>query len=138
MKIDNKGSTTIEMSMVMPIVLGILVMVITLFVNLYVGYEIFARTYKEIYSYDTRDYSEREIEQDLKQEIEKHYTGRIKVWGMKSSASNGEIRIKLLSMDNEPRKIYTYNGDVFTYNTEYDKCTDRLRRWQLLGDFICE
>lgn len=113
---NNKGSTTVELSLVMPVIFFIITMCIAIIVNVSQDARAQSEAYCEIYEY-----------KDV------YAAGGIKDIG-KIKIKNGELYTDSVSY----RGILWYRTPVKTYKTEYDKCSDRLRRWQLYGDTFFE
>jgi len=114
-KNNNSGSTTVEMCFVMPVVVFITIFCVMLLLIPVNDIKRQEMSYSAIYTYS-------------------------------GGAENGI---------NEQMMVYEENGFVFgcakrikeplhyksreiTYKTEYDKCTPRLRRWQMYGDIFQE
>ena len=136
--ITDNGSTTVEMCIIMPVLLGLIVLTTGIFISLYVDIEIFSKSYTQLYTYYQPNMNELEMKSDLEEELVKHYDGKVDVLTVYTCTENGVIEVKLKSFDSGPEGLYVYGGGEFSYNLEYDKCTSRLRRWQLLGDIVCE
>lgn len=91
-KLNNRGSMTVEVTLVMPIVLFVIYLVISLFVS-FVGYgQDYGRCYSTIYSYNNRSSNEGYIINEKKYSVsidynENHYeteqdicTDRLRRW----------------------------------------------------------
>lgn len=100
-KLDNRGSATVELSLIMPVILLVIVLLIRLYMSLISEGDSCGESYSTLYLYEASGLS-----------------GTVDV-------SDGSISIRVVSEA----------GDV-TYKTEYDKCSSRLRRWQMYGDVI--
>lgn len=130
-KIDNKGSATVEISIIMPVILLIIVMIIKLYMGLIYEGNVCGNVYSELYLYDMSDNgdkSEGEIRglEDRLGEISDSllvYEGD--GCSLIAELSDGNISISSKS-----------EAENITYKTEYNKCSSRLRRWQLYGDVI--
>ncbi len=117
MNIKNKnlGSTTVEMCFVMPIVVFIIIFCMVLLLIPVNEIKTQEMSYSAIYTY---------------------------------SGSKGNITNEQIMLYEENGFIYGcarcikgplgYKTREVTYKTEYDKCTPRLRRWQMYGDIFQE
>lgn len=115
---NNGGFATVEMSIVMPIIIIIIMIIIRLYLSVVGEGRVLGEGYKSLYQY-TVICREKGSGENLDS-----------IFSPKSysfAAKNGEVRLKL-----EDKKTKT------VLKTEYDKCTSRLRRWQLYGNIICE
>ncbi|MDE6025109.1 MAG: pilus assembly protein [Lachnospiraceae bacterium] len=116
--ICNSGSTTVEMCLVMPIVFIVIVLCIALLVNSSVDMKAQQMAYSTIYTYDVdMDNKDINIENRWKLYTEKGFV----------KAEPKDIR-----------GILGYSNQIVLYCTEYNKCTERLRRWQAYGDIFQE
>lgn len=97
--IHNRGSITIEMCFVMPIVIGIIMMLINMMLKGVEEGTILGNSQMKVYEYS-----------DLY--VTQH--------------SDGDIYV-------EADFIFSTGS-----KREWRVCTDRLRRWQLYGDVLCE
>lgn len=116
---QNRGSATVEMCFVLPIVLWIVVNVIYIFLDVIGDSASQGECYSAIYMYSEE---QREEEGKYSQPVfvvEHNLVCQGKELGGGSSE-------------------YIYQGNANTYKTEYDLCTMRLRRWQLYGDVLRE
>ncbi len=127
----NKGSITVEMCLVMPLVLMVVFNMIMIIINLINQSVVQSSSYVSLYSYSGREdiiYEEALLEKTLKEKIV-----------LNSAACQAELKqdkeevvinikeaVKVSAMDN-----------VF-YQSEEGKGTTRLRRWQLYGDVLQE
>lgn len=133
-KIDNKGSATVELSIIMPVILLIIVMIIRLYLGLIYEGNVCGNTYSRLYVY----------------EISSDESSLLKSGGLLSGLNEQleDISTSLLSDEDEECTLNAVmsdgnisissvsDSDNVTYKTEYDKCSSRLRRWQLYGDVI--
>ncbi len=117
---DNRGSTTVELCFVMPIVLGVIVLCISLLVNTIIDIKAQEMAYSSIYTYA--------INTDSKDAVNFNYQ-KIKIKNEK-----GLVKAQPSGI----RGILKYRNPIVLYCTEYDKCTERLRRWQAYGDIFQE
>jgi hypothetical protein len=99
-KLDNRGSATVELSLIMPVILLVIVLIIRLYMGLISEGSSCGEGYSTLYLYEASELSDA------------------------VDVSDGSISIRVVS------------DDDITYKTEYDKCSSRLRRWQMYGDVI--
>jgi uncharacterized protein (UPF0333 family) len=129
-KIGNRGSATIELSIIMPLILLIIVMIIKLYIGLIYEGNVCGSSYSSLYTYEISETGKgSEKLETLNQELEKisdtglaYEDDRHK---LSAAASDGNINV-----------VSVAGSGTVTYKTEYDKCSSRLRRWQLYGDVI--
>jgi uncharacterized protein (UPF0333 family) len=100
-KLDNRGSATVELSLIMPVILLVIVLLIRLYMGLISEGSSCGESYSTLYLYEASELSDT------------------------VDVSAGSISIRVVS-----------ETDDITYKTEYDKCSSRLRRWQMYGDVI--
>lgn len=114
MKKKNRGSATVEVTLLIPVLLMIVVACIFLIVNSVQDGSIQGDIYSALYSYCGEQ-------------------GDNLVY-------NGNGYIYSYSDSMEERNIIPNGGtpDRVRFQTEYDTCTSRLRRWQLYGDILRE
>jgi hypothetical protein len=113
-KIDNRGSATIELSLIAPVILLIIVLIIKLYIGLIDEGNVCGSSYSSLYLYDVSE--DGTIDDSLEEIAGYTLTGKV---------DSGSVSISAVSD----------MGSV-TYKTEYDKSSSRLRRWQLYGDVI--
>lgn len=124
---DNSGSAVIETTLVIPVVFAVVVMVIYLFFDVLNDGYTQGYGYSQIYSY--------------------RYDGHVKeAYDKKGYAfvDSGDMDTFIGEKSKAAEKnllmakswVYSYEDLGVTYCTEYDLCTDRLRRWQLYGDTL--
>lgn len=111
-KMNNRGSSVVEISLIMPIIFGVLVLVLFLFLDTIKDGLVQQDGYCIIYTYKKESDAQSESGDPVKEQEEG--TGHI---------TDGRYR-------------YENNGHVFI--TETDVCTDRLRRWQVYGNIVWE
>lgn len=117
---NNRGSTTVEVCFVIPIVLAVIVLCISLLVNTIIDIKAQEMAYSTIYTYAINTENKEAVNLN-KQKIKiKNEKGFIKA---QPSGIKG---------------ILKYSNPIVLYCTEYDKCTERLRRWQAYGDIFQE
>lgn len=114
-KHKNSGSTTVEMCFVMPVVVVITIFCLMLLLIPVNDIKTQEMSYSAIYTYSGSA-------DNITNEQIMLYEENGVVYGCAKSIK-------------EP--LYSKNREV-TYNTEYDKCTPRLRRWQMYGDIFQE
>ena len=110
----NKGSSVVELSLIMPIIFGVLVMVIMLFLDTVRDGLVQQDGYSVIYTYEENSGLQEKIE-DTKEKVDAgaSYAG----------ISNGN---------------YCYEKEGHVFVTEVDVCSSRLRRWQVYGNIVWE
>lgn len=110
----NKGSSVVELSLIMPIIFGVLVMVIMLFLDTVRDGLVQQDGYSVIYTYEENSGLQEKIE-DTKEK-----TG--------AGASYAGIS----------NRNYCYEKERHVFVTEVDVCSSRLRRWQVYGNIVWE
>lgn len=117
----NQGSTTLEMCFIMPIIITIVFMIIMLFLACTDDGIVQGTIYANMYKY-CRDEEESVIKQNIQNEIKT------------ASVLDNKIDV---SVKKSHGKLTVY-ADGKEYSTEIDKCTNRLRRWQMYGNIISD
>ncbi|MBQ9232755.1 MAG: hypothetical protein IJ167_01790 [Lachnospiraceae bacterium] len=135
MKNNNSGSTIIEVSLIMPIVIAIIVSVIFIFMDVINDAIIQGNGYCGIYLISVGD-SEESIENTIYSKINEEIVGVGNVPYLSLESVDGEIAVYIYI--NKNGDTYTYQGENVCYKREFNKCTQRLRRWQLYGDVLWE
>lgn len=107
--LDDSGSATVEISLIIPIVICIVFMLIGLFLDGIQEGIIYKEGYTNVYTFSQFD-TDKTIQ-----------------------SCEFEARSLLCNDGN-----VTFTFDDFSFTTEYLLCTPRLRRWQLYGDILCE
>lgn len=116
---NNRGSTIIETSLIMPIVISICMAVIFIFLDVIGDGIVQGESYEAIYTYTGVSGKE----ENMFQRPVAGQNGHLYCdGGFSSNADYG----------------YCYKGREVVYCTEYNLCTSRLRRWQLYGDVLWE
>lgn len=110
----NKGSSVVEMSLIMPIIFGIVVMVIFLFLDTVRDGLVQQEGYSVIYTYQEGV--------GLREQLEEMKNAKTRDAGQ-AVISDGNYR-------------YEKEGHVCI--TEVDVCSNRLRRWQVYGNIVWE
>ncbi len=124
---DDKGSITIEMCLVMPIVIGVVMMLILLILRGLNEGVALGTSQVMVYEYSA---SEKNMEGDLEK--------------LQNAMMMAQVQGSLKVRDDEIS--VTVGSDKEGINSistvgcarEWELCTDRLRRWQLYGDVLCE
>ena len=115
----NRGSSVVEMSIVMPIILGVLVLVLTLFLDTVEDSLTCRDGYSLLYTYDKDVLGNiRETNQGLQQY---------------DYQNNNEAGFVTFSQNK-----YCYTKNDHSFIRETGVCSSRLRRWQFYGDVIFE
>lgn len=114
-KRKNLGSTTIEMCFVMPVVVVITIFCLMLLLIPVNDIKRQEMSYSAIYTYSG------DAENNINEQLMLY-------------EENGFVCGNAKSIK---ESVYYKNKKV-TYKTEYDKCTPRLRRWQMYGDIFQE
>lgn len=129
LKKNNHGVIVVETSIIMPLILGVIFIAIFGFVYVYNVETARSELYSALYT------------------IPPESIGNT---GNDTTGSEDEIREDLIQCDPQIVPIYMdgniiwacnldlYDQSVILVKTEYGLCTDRLRRWQLYGDFAEE
>ncbi|MCM1287853.1 MAG: hypothetical protein NC240_06035 [Clostridium sp.] len=110
----NSGSTTVEMCFVMPIVIFVTIFCLMLLLMPVHDIQMQELSYSAIYTYSGD-----------------------------GSVINEQIRVYeengfVYGCAKQIKAPLQYKDREITYKTEYDKCTPRLRRWQMYGDIFQE
>ena len=111
----NSGSTTVEMCFVMPIVIVVTIFCLMLLLMPVHDIQTQEQSYSAIYTYS----------------------------GDSGNLVNEQIRVYeengfVYGCARQIKASSHYKNREITYKTEYDKCTPRLRRWQMYGDIFQE
>lgn len=130
----NRGSTTVEMCFVMPIILGILVMVIYLMFDAVNDSIVRGNCYTAIYTY--RGDKGKDLAGALTEGIGGALIGTDEGLLVTAGAGKGSVKACVHSEGDDGG--YVYRVDAMEFETEYDKTTDRLRRWQFYGNVLWE
>lgn len=112
---ENSGSTTVEMCFVMPVVVVIIIFCLMLLLTPINDIKAQETSYSAIYTYSG------DVEDIINEQIMLYEENGF-VYGCAKCKKESS---------------YYKNREV-TYRTEYDKCTPRLRRWQMYGDIFQE
>ena len=110
----NKGSSVVEISLIMPIIFGILVLVIFLFLDTVRDGLVQQEGYSVIYTYQEGA--------GLREQLEE----------MKNTEAR-DAEQAVISDGN-----YRYEKEGHVCITEVDVCSNRLRRWQVYGNIVWE
>lgn len=125
-RLDDKGSATVEISLIIPVILFVIVLIIRLYIRLIDEGAVFGNTYKELYLYGV-EADEQYVEDKMNELLSVAVLDKESSYGVSVSSTNGVVAM-----------ISNYNEHTLRSSTEYNKCTSRLRRWQVYGDVICE
>lgn len=129
---NNIGSITVEITLIMPLLLLVTVLMIKLFLNTIVYTTELGDVYGRVYTCSDDNWTVISLEEfQDKLEAESRIRGDYEVF---LNNHNGNTDISVITSHNGN----WYENNEFHFNMEYGKCTDRLRRWQLYGDVICE
>ena len=112
--VGNKGSSVVEMSLIMPIIFSIVVMVIFLFLDTVRDGLVQQEGYSVIYTYQEGA--------GLYEQLEE--------------MKNAETRDAGQAVISDGNYRYEKEGHVCI--TEVDVCSNRLRRWQVYGNIVWE
>lgn len=110
----NKGSSVVEMSLIMPIIFSIVVMVIFLFLDTVRDGLVQQEGYSVIYTYQEGAGLHEQLEE----------------------MKNAETRDAGQTVISDGNYRYEKEGHVCI--TEVDVCSNRLRRWQVYGNIVWE
>lgn len=133
---NNLGSAVIEMTLIMPVIILIIVMILFLFFDVINNAVIMGETYCGIYEISVED-DKNSIDTLISENISDKAIGNDFPY-VELEALSGEIYAYVKMKENRGFNTYEYRSDSVTYKREFDKCTDRLRRWQLYGDIFWE
>ncbi len=134
---NNKGSTVVEVSLIMPFLIFIIVFVIFWFMDIINDAIIQGEAYCGIYELSAGE-DRVLLESGIIDEVKDKIVGSGNEPDISVKINSGEISLYLDSESTKGGKIYRYQGKKVIYKREYDKCTQRLRRWQLYGDKLRE
>lgn len=131
---DNRGSITVEMCFVMPIIVGVIMMLIMIMLKGLNEGNALGSSQVMIYEYNEFGdgvgvlYDEKSKVEGLENSIIlDQITGEFQV-------SQDSVGVRIESVDNEEIGAISSVG----CKREKGKCTDRLRRWQLYGNVLCD
>jgi len=131
----NRGSATLEMTLIIPLVLWIVVNVIFIFIDSINDSVIRSEVYTSLYSYNV-DVSNEEEEGKLLLNINEHLIGVYTVDELELSSDAGVVSVAIDSGNISGGEVHEYKINDMEFSTEFDLCTSRLRRWQLYGDIL--
>ena len=135
--IENKGSTIVEVSLIMPFIIFIIVFVIFWYLDIINDAIVQGEAYCGIYELSVGE-DKTVIESGIVSEINDRIIGAGNEPDVLIEIKSGEIYAYTDSKSVKGGKVYIYHGNSVTYKREYDKCTQRLRRWQLYGNILRE
>lgn len=125
-RLENKGSATVETSIIIPVILFVIVLIIRLYIRLIDEGAVFGNTYKELYLYGVES-GEQYVEDEMNEMLSMVVLDKDSSYGVNVNSTSGVVSM-----------VSSYNEHTLRSSTEYNKCTSRLRRWQVYGDVICE
>jgi hypothetical protein len=129
-KMSNRGSAAIELTIIMPVILLIIVMIIKLYMGLIYEGNICGSSYSCLYLYEIPDGASGGKSLDsLNSQLEE-------ISGTMLMYEDDRCDLTALLADGNVSIYAASVSEKVTYKTEYDKCSSRLRRWQLYGDVI--
>ncbi len=128
---SNRGSITVEMSLVMPMVLIIIFELIMMLVNMINQAVIQGNSYKSLYTFSA-------VENNLHEENLLQ-----RVINLEMTLNKEGCQVDLVQKEDEVEINIISGGNVSSmrniiYSSEEGKCTSRLRRWQLYEDVLQE
>ena len=94
-------------------------------------------SYCGIYAISIGDNEER-IKDKIISSLENELVGSGNTPEISLKVMSGELETYIRTRYISGGNIYRYMGENTSYKREYDKCTQRLRRWQLYGDVLWE
>lgn len=129
---NNSGSTTVEMCFVMPIVFSVIVICLSILLGSVTDIRAQEMAYSAIYTYSGINDFYKGTEYAQNNALEN-----------KPDKANGQLTVyekngNLYGYATNIEGILGIRNKEITYSTEYDRCTERLRRWQLYGDIFQE
>ena len=133
----NEGTAVVEATFIIPVVVFIVVAVIFLFLDVINDAVIQGNVYYELYTISNAD-DLNTFKGELEQKIENEIIGVGNKPNICPGLSSGNLFCEINAKEGLGGKIYRYQGKKINFKREYDKCTDRLRRWQLYGDILWE
>ena len=127
---DDRGSITLELCFVMPIVIGVVMMLI--FITLRGLNEGIAlgKSQVMVYQYSEADSRQLSLSDSLK------LNSGIMLDEVSGSLTADKEAISLYVNSSDKESMYSVSG--IGCKREWKLCTKRLRRWQLYGDVLCE
>ena len=125
-RLGNKGTATVETGIIIPVILFVIVLIIRLYIRLIDEGAVFGNTYKELYLYGVES-DEQYVEDEMNEMLSVVVLDKDSSYGVNVNSANGVVSM-----------VSSYNEHTLRSSTEYNKCTSRLRRWQVYGDVICE
>lgn len=129
---DNRGSTVVEVSLVMPFVILIVFMTIALFIHNVQDGISQGTVYENLYLHSVF-YSGQELQDDISAKLDETLLGENNV-SVTVNDEKGGIVVNVSGTCGTG--ILEYILPEISYETEIDLCTKRLRRWQLYGDVL--
>jgi len=130
---ENKGYITIEMCLVMPVVIGIIMMLVMLILK--AGNEGMALGLSQLVTYNISDDSFKQEELwSLSEQLRLNNMVGFDNLSGTAKLSENELRVMVKSS----KEANDYSISPVECVREWNMCTDRLRRWQLYGDVLCE
>ncbi|MBO6113761.1 MAG: hypothetical protein J6P57_01770 [Lachnospiraceae bacterium] len=136
-KKSNKGMTIVEVTFVMPILIFVIISVVFLFLDIINDAVVQGESYCGIYAISIGDNEER-IKDKIISSLENELVGSGNTPEISLKVMSGELETYIRTRYISGGNIYRYMGENTSYKREYDKCTQRLRRWQLYGDVLWE
>lgn len=127
---DNRGSIALEISLVMPVVIGVVMMLIFLIVKGVNEGATLSASQVIVYEYGDL-YDNNHVEYDFEE-----LSAVVILDSVEGNIDVGDKYVRVIvSGEND---IDKYSVEPAVCKREWKLCTERLRRWQLYGDVLCE
>lgn len=133
---SNQGSTTIEAALIMPVFLLVVFMLVGLLLDLLNEADGRKKIYRCIYTLDMPGGGEEEIVEKISISTDELSDAGCKISVRAVDAEDGLLTALFGINEAVSGSAYNYGGTRVNINKEYDKCTSRLRRWQLYGNVL--
>lgn len=132
----NQGSTTVEATLMMPVFLLVVFMLVGLLLDLLNEAEGRKKIYRCIYTLDMAGEAEEEIVEKISISTDELSDAGCKISVRAADTKDGLLTALFGINEAVSSSVYNYGGARVNINKEYDKCTSRLRRWQLYGNVL--
>ncbi len=134
---NNIGSAVVEVTLLMPVLIFIIISIVFLFMDIINDAVIQGESYCGMYGISVGD-SKEILLKKIRDCADEKIIGSGNSPDVSIEFISGEMTVSIDLNNLTGGNIYIYQGEDAEYKREYDKCTDRLRRWQLYGDKLRE
>ena len=133
-KKTDRGYATVELTLIMPLLVILIILITGLFIDTVNDAALRAESYEYLYTYNR--YSAESPKEKGELSFSHTLMGHAGT-GAEVFTAGGEVAVSAFHMERKVDGGYA-TGSSAEYRTEYDKTTERLRRWQLYGDYLWE